>query len=97
MKQKALPKISSALAFNLGTPTSEQMQAMQILCPKQHSLDNIPWVLDPVGYGRIFSLAQSNDRRAFTVQAKRYTLVMPQKSVRLQGQPKFNLKVWISP
>ncbi|KHO16007.1 hydroxyethylthiazole kinase [Acinetobacter baumannii] len=47
-------KISSALSINLGTPTSEQMQAMQISA-KTAQLNNISWVLDPVGYGPILA------------------------------------------
>lgn len=46
--------ISSALSINLGTPTSEQMQAMQISA-KTAQLNNIPWVLDPVGYGSVLA------------------------------------------
>lgn len=45
-------KISGALSINLGTPTTEQMQAMRISAQTaQHN--NISWVLDPVGYGPI--------------------------------------------
>jgi hydroxyethylthiazole kinase len=45
-------KISAALNINLGTPTSEQMQAMQSAAETAHQV-GIPWVLDPVGYGPI--------------------------------------------
>ncbi|HCQ9886877.1 TPA: hydroxyethylthiazole kinase [Acinetobacter baumannii] len=51
---ESFTKISSALSINLGTPTSEQMQAMQISA-KTAQLNNIPWVLDPVGYGSILA------------------------------------------
>lgn len=44
--------IAAALSINLGTPTHEQMQAMQISAQTaQHT--HTPWVLDPVGYGPI--------------------------------------------
>jgi len=51
---ESFTKISSALSINLGTPTSEQMQAMQISA-KTAQLNNVPWVLDPVGYGPILA------------------------------------------
>ncbi|HEE6161419.1 TPA: hydroxyethylthiazole kinase [Acinetobacter baumannii] len=51
---ESFTKISSALSINLGTPTSEQMQAMQISA-KTAPLNEIPWVLDPVGYGPILA------------------------------------------
>lgn len=51
---ESFTKISSALSINLGTPTSEQMQAMQISA-KTAQLNSIPWVLDPVGYGPILA------------------------------------------
>ncbi|ARD28512.1 hydroxyethylthiazole kinase [Acinetobacter lactucae] len=51
---ESFTKISSALSINLGTPTSEQMQAMQISA-KTAQLHNTPWVLDPVGYGPILA------------------------------------------
>ncbi|HCU0569371.1 TPA: hydroxyethylthiazole kinase [Acinetobacter baumannii] len=51
---ESFTKISSALSINLGTPTSEQMQAMQISA-KTAQLNEIPWVLDPVGYGSILA------------------------------------------
>ncbi|MDA3481731.1 hydroxyethylthiazole kinase [Acinetobacter baumannii] len=51
---ESFTKISSALSINLGTPTSEQMQAMQISA-KTAQLNEIPWVLDPVGYGPILA------------------------------------------
>ena len=43
-------QISSALSINIGTPTTEQTQAMLISAQtaQQHQ---VPWVLDPVGYG----------------------------------------------
>ena len=71
MKQKALPKFQPALSINLGTPTSEQMQAMQISA-KTAQLNNVPWVLDPVGYGPI--LAWRSQMTDELLQfAKRYT------------------------
>jgi len=51
---ESFTKISSALSINLGTPTTEQMQAMQISA-KTAQLNDIPWVLDPVGYGPILA------------------------------------------
>ncbi|MDR2249786.1 hydroxyethylthiazole kinase [Acinetobacter sp.] len=51
---ESFTKISSALSINLGTPTSEQMQAMQISA-KTAQLNEVPWVLDPVGYGPILA------------------------------------------
>ncbi|CAI3107448.1 Hydroxyethylthiazole kinase [Acinetobacter calcoaceticus] len=51
---ESFTKISSALSINLGTPTTEQMQAMQISA-KIAQLNDIPWVLDPVGYGPILA------------------------------------------
>ncbi|EHU1527454.1 hydroxyethylthiazole kinase [Acinetobacter baumannii] len=51
---ESFTKISSALSINLGTPTSEQMQAMQISA-KTAQLNNVPWVLDPVGYAPILA------------------------------------------
>ena len=49
---EAFAKISGAVSINLGTPTTEQMQAMTISAQtaQQHQ---VPWVLDPVGYGPI--------------------------------------------
>ena len=43
-------KIANALSINLGTPTTEQVQAMQMAAQSAHQ-HQIPWVLDPVGYG----------------------------------------------
>ncbi|KKC44996.1 hydroxyethylthiazole kinase [Acinetobacter sp. V2] len=51
---ESFTKISSALSINLGTPTLEQMQAMQISA-KTAQLNNIAWVLDPVGYGPVLA------------------------------------------
>lgn len=45
-------QISSALSINLGTPTEQQMQAMQISA-KTAQTHQKPWVLDPVGYSPI--------------------------------------------
>lgn len=47
---ESFTRISAALSINLGTPTSEQMQAMQISAQTAQQ-QGIPWVLDPVGYG----------------------------------------------
>ncbi len=47
---ESFASIAAALSINLGTPTSEQMQAMQISA-QTASAQNTPWVLDPVGYG----------------------------------------------
>lgn len=49
---ESFASIASALNINLGTPTSEQMQAMQIAAQTAQNL-NKPWVLDPVGYGPV--------------------------------------------
>lgn len=51
---ESFTRISSALSINLGTPTTEQMQAMQISANTAHQA-SIPWILDPVGYGNILS------------------------------------------
>ncbi|WP_081405958.1 hydroxyethylthiazole kinase [Acinetobacter sp. TGL-Y2] len=45
-------KISGALSINLGTPTTEQMQAMRISAQTAQA-HQTPWVLDPVGYGSV--------------------------------------------
>ena len=45
-------KISGALSLNLGTPTTEQMQAIRISAQTAQA-HQIPWILDPVGYGPI--------------------------------------------
>lgn len=47
-------RISAALSINLGTPTTEQMQAIRLasITAQQH---NIPWVLDPVGYSPVLA------------------------------------------
>ena len=47
---ESFASIAAALSINLGTPTSEQMQAMQISA-QTAAARNMPWVLDPVGYG----------------------------------------------
>ena len=44
--------ISAALSINMGTPTHEHMQAMQISAQTAQRTDT-PWVLDPVGYGPV--------------------------------------------
>lgn len=51
---ESFTRISSALSINLGTPTTEQMQAIQISAHTAHQA-SIPWVLDPVGYSNILS------------------------------------------
>ena len=47
---ESFASIAAALSINLGTPTTEQMQAMQIAA-QTVAAKNTPWVLDPVGYG----------------------------------------------
>ena len=49
---ESFTQISSALSINIGTPTTEQTQAMLISAQtaQQHQ---VPWVLDPVGYGAV--------------------------------------------
>ncbi|MBF7682511.1 hydroxyethylthiazole kinase [Acinetobacter sp. B5B] len=49
---ESFTRVSGALSINLGTPTSEQMQAMKISAATAQQ-QNIPWVLDPVGYSSI--------------------------------------------
>lgn len=49
---ESFASIASAINLNLGTPTSEQMQAMLIAAQTAQRLGKI-WVLDPVGYGPI--------------------------------------------
>ncbi|WP_151778638.1 hydroxyethylthiazole kinase [Acinetobacter brisouii] len=49
---ESFTQISSALSINLGTPTEQQMQAMQISA-KTAQTHQKPWVLDPVGYSSI--------------------------------------------
>lgn len=49
---ESFTRITNALNINLGTPSSEQMQAMKISAATAHQ-KNIPWVLDPVGYSPI--------------------------------------------
>lgn len=49
---ESFASIASAINLNLGTPTSEQMQAMLIAAQAAQRLGKI-WVLDPVGYGPI--------------------------------------------
>lgn len=44
--------IAGAMSLNLGTPTSEQVQAMLIAAKTANTIQK-PWVLDPVGYGAI--------------------------------------------
>lgn len=87
---ESFTKISSALSINLGTPTSEQMQAMQISA-KTAQLNNVPWVLDPVGYGPILAWRSQMTDELYSSSQALY-VVMPQKSVRLQAI-RFNQKV----
>lgn len=47
---ESFANIAAALSINLGTPTSEQMQAMRIAA-QTVATKATPWVLDPVGYG----------------------------------------------
>ncbi|WP_173910616.1 hydroxyethylthiazole kinase [Acinetobacter sp. Marseille-Q1618] len=47
---ESFANITAALSINLGTPTSEQMQAMRIAA-QTVGTKATPWVLDPVGYG----------------------------------------------
>lgn len=49
---ESFAKIAAAINLNLGTPTTEQVQAMQIAAETAHRLQK-PWVLDPVGYGAV--------------------------------------------
>lgn len=49
---ESFANIAAAVSLNLGTPTSEQVQAMSIAAKTAH-VKNTPWVLDPVGYGPI--------------------------------------------
>lgn len=49
---ESFASIAAALSINLGTPTTEQMQAMQIAA-QTVTAKGTPWVLDPVGYGPI--------------------------------------------
>lgn len=49
---QSFTQISDALNINLGTPTTEQMQAIQLSAQTAHE-HNIPWILDPVGYSDI--------------------------------------------
>lgn len=46
--------ISSAISINLGTPTTEQIQAIKITTQTAHE-QQIPWVLDPVGYSQVLA------------------------------------------
>ncbi|SPL69819.1 hydroxyethylthiazole kinase [Acinetobacter stercoris] len=47
---QSFASIAAALSINVGTPTTEQMQAM-LISAQTVSEKNTPWVLDPVGYG----------------------------------------------
>ncbi|WP_372404796.1 hydroxyethylthiazole kinase [Acinetobacter piscicola] len=47
---ESFANIAAALSINLGTPTSEQMQAIKIAA-QTVAAKSTPWVLDPVGYG----------------------------------------------
>ncbi|MCH7337049.1 hydroxyethylthiazole kinase [Acinetobacter sp. NIPH 2699] len=49
---ESFTQISSALNINVGTPTTEQTQAM-LISAKTAQQHQVPWVLDPVGYGEI--------------------------------------------
>ena len=54
LEAAAFTNISAALNINLGTPTSEQMQAMRAAA-QQANQQQTPWVLDPVGYGPVLT------------------------------------------
>lgn len=51
---ESFAKISAAISINLGTPTTEQVEAMKIAV-RTANINQIPWVLDPVGYGQILA------------------------------------------
>ena len=44
--------ISSAISINIGTPTTEQIQAIKITAQTAQE-KQVPWVLDPVGYSPV--------------------------------------------
>lgn len=50
LEAAAFTQVAQALIINTGTPTLEQVQAMQLAAQaaQQHGR---PWILDPVGYG----------------------------------------------
>ena len=73
---ESFTRISAALSINLGTPTSEQMQAMQISAQTAQQ-QNIPWVLDPVGYGPFLKWRSEMVDQLF--------VAMHRKSAHLQG------------
>ena len=54
VEASAFTQISAALNINLGTPTTEQMQAMRAAA-QQAFHQQTPWVLDPVGYGSVLT------------------------------------------
>lgn len=60
-------KIAGALSLNLGTPTTEQVEAMQIAAKTAHSIQK-SWVLDPVGYGNVLHWRSSVVDQLMTYQ-----------------------------
>ncbi|RJL70633.1 hydroxyethylthiazole kinase [Acinetobacter radioresistens] len=55
---ESFANITSALSINLGTPTTEQMQAM-LISAQTVDHKSTPWVLDPVGYGPVLKWRSS--------------------------------------
>ena len=55
---ESFANVTSALSINLGTPTTEQMQAM-LISAQTVDHKNTPWVLDPVGYGPVLKWRSS--------------------------------------
>lgn len=52
LEAASFTQISAALNINLGTPTLEQVQAIQLSAQTAQQAHK-PWVLDPVGYGSV--------------------------------------------
>lgn len=88
---QSFTQISSALSINVGTPTTEQTQAMLISAQtaQQHQ---VPWVLDPVGYGVVLN-GGVKQLTSFCTLNRPLFGAMPLKSVRLQAV-RHNPKVW---
>ncbi|EXF57696.1 phosphomethylpyrimidine kinase family protein [Acinetobacter sp. 1294596] len=55
---ESFANVTSGLSINLGTPTTEQMQAM-LISAQTVDHKNTPWVLDPVGYGPVLKWRSS--------------------------------------
>ncbi len=55
---ESFANVTSALSINLGTPTTEQMQAM-LISAQTVDHKSTPWVLDPVGYGPVLKWRSS--------------------------------------